>query len=159
MVFSAALAIGSLTTSGEELIDALFGGGGAPPWPKWSSYFSRRSGVIAFVIAERNRLVMMIVSPDLARTAGVNVRRVDLAVSAALRAHDRYRATVSGRAIDGRADIIPAVTAKGVARDLRQMLALSVILAVAATVFGGDGLIGAVGTGPVIVLVAAACFS
>jgi hypothetical protein len=34
VVFAAALAIGSLTTSGEDLIDALFGGGGAPTLPE-----------------------------------------------------------------------------------------------------------------------------
>jgi ABC-type Mn2+/Zn2+ transport system permease subunit len=33
VVFAAALALGSLVTSGEELVDALFGGAGAPTWP------------------------------------------------------------------------------------------------------------------------------
>ena len=55
--------------------------------------------------------------------------------------------------------IIPAVTAKGVARNLQQMLALSVVLAVLATVVGtGVAASTQLATGPVIVLVAAAIF-
>ena len=55
--------------------------------------------------------------------------------------------------------IIPAVTAQGLARGLREMLLFSVILAVLATV-AGAALASRSGlpTGPVIVLVAAAGF-
>ena len=55
--------------------------------------------------------------------------------------------------------IIPAVTAKGVARNLQRMLALSVMLAVVATLVGaGVALSAQLGIGPVIVLVAVAIF-
>src|SRR6266567_6288561 len=62
VVFSAALAIGSLTTSGDDLIDAQFGGGGAPRLPEVVFVLLAAVGIVGFVIAERNRLVLMIVS-------------------------------------------------------------------------------------------------
>lgn len=34
--------------------------------------------VIAFILSQRNRLVVMLVSPDVARTAGIDVRRLNL---------------------------------------------------------------------------------
>ncbi len=47
VVFAAALAIGNLTTSGEDLIDALFGGGGTPTLPKEYSSLLAAVGIIA----------------------------------------------------------------------------------------------------------------
>jgi ABC-type Mn2+/Zn2+ transport system permease subunit len=159
VVFSAALAIGSLTTSGEDLIDALFGGGGSPPPAEVVFVLLAAVGIIAFVITERNRLVVMIVSPDLARTAGVNVRRVDLAYLLLFALTIGIGLRYLGVLLMGALIIIPAVTAKGIARNLREMLVLSVMLAVLATVIGGETASWAqLATGPVIVLVAAAGF-
>jgi zinc transport system permease protein len=78
VLFSTALALGSLMTSGEELIDALFGGAGVLSWPEIWFGLIASSAVIAFIITQRNRLVVMLVSPDVARTAGIDVRRLDL---------------------------------------------------------------------------------
>jgi ABC-type Mn2+/Zn2+ transport system permease subunit len=159
VVFAAALAIGSLTTSGEELIDALFGGGGTPSLPEVVFVLVAAIGIIAFVIAERDRLVVMIMSPDMARTAGVNDRRLDLAFLLFFALTIGIGLRYLGVLLMGALIIIPAVTAKGVARNLREMLVLSVILAVGATLIG-DGVASWTGlaTGPVIVLVAAAAF-
>jgi ABC-type Mn2+/Zn2+ transport system permease subunit len=159
VVFSAALAIGSLTTSGEDLIDALFGGGGAPPLAEVVFVLAAAIGIVAFVIAERNRLVVMIVSPDLARTAGVNVRRVDLVYLLLFALTIGIGLRYLGVLLMSALIIIPAVTAKGIARDVRSMLGISVGLAVLATVVGaGVAAWAHLESGPVIVLVAAAGF-
>jgi ABC-type Mn2+/Zn2+ transport system permease subunit len=159
VVFSAALAIGSLTTSGEDLIDALFGGGGIPSLVEVVFVLLAALGIIAFVIAERNRLVMMIVSPDLAHTAGVNVRRFDLVFLLLFALTIGIGLRYLGVLLMGALIIIPAVTAKGVARNLQQMLTFSAILAVVATVVGtGVASSAQLDTGPVIVLVAATIF-
>jgi zinc transport system permease protein len=159
VVFSAALAIGSLTTSGEDLIDALFGGGGSPPPAEVVFVLLAAVGIIAFVIAERNRLVVMIVSPDLARTAGVNVRRVDLAYMLLFALTIGIGLRYLGVLLMGALIIIPAVTAKGIARNLREMLVLSVMLAVLSAVIGtGVASWVQMETGPIVVLVAAGCF-
>jgi ABC-type Mn2+/Zn2+ transport system permease subunit len=159
VVFASALAIGSLTTSGEDLIDALFGGGGAPSLPEVIFVLAAAIGIVGFVITERNRLVVMIVSPDLARTAGVNVRRLDLAYLLLFALTIGIGLRYLGVLLMGALIIIPAVTAKGVARNLSEMLGLSVALAVVATLIGAAVAAWAqLQTGPVIVLVASACF-
>jgi ABC-type Mn2+/Zn2+ transport system permease subunit len=159
VVFSAALAIGSLTTSGEDLIDALFGGGGAPSMAELVFVLVAALGIIVFVITERNRLVVMIVSPDLARTAGVNVRRVDLVYLLLFALTIGIGLRYLGVLLMGALIIIPAVTAKGIARNLRSMLLISVALALLATALGASLAAWAhLESGPVIVLVAAAGF-
>ena len=159
VVFASALAIGSLTTSGEDLVDALFGGGGVPTLSEVVFVLLAAAAIMGFVLAERNRLVVMIVSPDLARTAGVNVRRVDLAYLLLFALTIGIGLRYLGVLLMGALIIIPAVTSKGLARNLRQMLVLTVTLAVLATVFG-TGLASwtQLQTGPVIVLVAVAGF-
>src|SRR5215471_9815538 len=159
VVFAAALAIGSLTTPGEDLIDALFGGGGAPTLSEVIFVLLAAVGIVAFVIAERNRLVVMIVSPDLARTAGVNVRRVDLAYLLLFALTIGIGLRYLGVLLMGALIIIPPVTAKGIARNLHEMLMLSVLLAVLATLIGsGVASIAQLQSGPVIVLAASAGF-
>ena len=159
VVFSAALAIGSLTTSGEDLIDALFGGGGSPPPAEVAFVLLAAIGIVAFVIAERNRLVVMIISPDLARTAGVNVRMVDLAYLLLFALTIGIGLRYLGVMLMGALIIIPAVTAKGIARNLRDVLVLSVVLAVLAAVLGSAVAAWVqLETGPVVVLVAAGAF-
>jgi ABC-type Mn2+/Zn2+ transport system permease subunit len=159
VVFSAALAIGSLTTSGEDLIDALFGAGGAPTLAEVVFVLLAAIGIVAFAILERNRLVVMIISPDLARTAGVNVRRLDLAYLLLFALTIGIGLRYLGVLLMGALIIIPAVTAKGIARNLREMLVMSVALAVLATVVGASAAAWLqLETGPVVVLVAAACF-
>jgi zinc transport system permease protein len=78
VLFSVALAVGSMTTSGEDLIEALFGSAGALSWPEVSFGLVAASAVVAFVVTQRNRLVVMLVSPDVARTAGIDVQRLNL---------------------------------------------------------------------------------
>jgi ABC-type Mn2+/Zn2+ transport system permease subunit len=77
VVFSTALAIGSLI-SGEDLIEALIGGAGVLGWPEILLGMAAACAVVLFVVYQRNGLVVMLVSSDLARTAGVAVRRLNL---------------------------------------------------------------------------------
>ncbi len=78
VVFSAALAIGSMMASGEELIDALFGGPQAVGHTELVLGGVGAVLVIGFMLWKRSELVIALVSPDLAGTAGVNVARVNL---------------------------------------------------------------------------------
>ncbi len=147
------------SASGENLIDALFGGGGTPSVAETVFVLLAALTIAAFVIRERNRLLVMIVSSDLARTAGVNVRRLDLVYllmfAITIGIGLRYlRVLLMGALI-----IIPAVTAKGIACNIGQMLSMTVALAALATTIGT--LIASwlqQETGPIIVLVAAGGF-
>jgi len=159
VVFSAALAIGSLLSSGEDLIDALFGGRG-PVGPGELAFGVVAALAIAgYVWWARNRLVLALVSPEIATTAGIRVARLDLwyleafALTIALGLH------YLGVLLMGSMIIIPAATAKRLARNLTGMLAWATAVAVASTALGtGFAIIAARPPGPVIVCVATALF-
>lgn len=159
VVFSAALAIGALLTTGDELMDALFGASGTlPPWELATGIIGA-AAVVAFMLVGRDRLVVALVSPDIARTAGIDVSRLDLAFLLAFAITVGLGLRYLGVLLMGSLIIIPAATARRFAHDLTQMLAFSVIVAVGAMVCGA-WLAAAIGreSGPVIVSVAALGF-
>jgi zinc transport system permease protein len=159
VVFSAALAVGALMSSGEDLIEALFGGAGALSRSEIMFGYVAVASIILFFITQKNRLVIMLVSPDVASTAGINVRRLNflflqtfaLAIALGLR--------YSGVLLMGALIIIPAATAKGLARNLNSMLWMAISFAIASTLLG-TWMAGRLHreTGPLIVTVAAAMF-
>ncbi|HUX35307.1 MAG TPA: metal ABC transporter permease [Gemmatimonadaceae bacterium] len=159
VVFSAALAVGSMMTSGEELIDALFG---APHTLGRSELILGGVAavvVIAFIIRARSQLVITLVSPDLARTAGINVARVDLLFLFAFALTVALGLRYLGVLLMGSLIIIPAATAKQLARSLSGMQFIAVGIAVFATLVGAvAGPMIGVETGPLTIVVAAAVF-
>lgn len=159
VVFSAALALGALLTTGEELIDALFGAPGTLSRWELAGGLAGAAAVIVFVMRARDRLVVALVSRDLARTAGVDVPRLNLVYLLAFALTVGLGVRHLGVLLMGSLVIIPAATARRVARDLRQMLAVSVGVAVVSTLLG-TWLAERFGraSGPVIVSVAALGF-
>ncbi|MBV8205395.1 MAG: metal ABC transporter permease [Acidobacteria bacterium] len=159
VVFSAALAIGSLTTSGEQLLEALFGGAGTLKPAEVVFGFVAAAAIVAFMLAERNSLVVMLVSPDLARTTGINVRRLNLLYLEMFALTIALGLRYLGVLLMGALIIIPAATAKRLARRLDTMLLTAVAIAVAATLAGSWAAARLHReTGPLIVLAAAAMF-
>lgn len=159
VVFSAALAIGSLMTSGENLVEALFGGAGALRWPEMVFGLVAAGAIVLFVVARRNSLIVMLVSPDVARTAGINVRHLNLLYLQMFALTIALGLRYLGVLLMGALIIIPAATAKRLARSLGGMLALAVGFSVFATVLGTSlALWLHRETGPLIVTVAAAVF-
>jgi ABC-type Mn2+/Zn2+ transport system permease subunit len=159
VVFSAALAIGSMLTSGEELIEALFG---APARASALETVLGLAGavvVILFVLRARERLVIALVSPDLAHTLGIDVARLDLQFLLAFALTVALGLRYLGVLLMGSLIIIPAATAKYLARSLGAMLVVAVSVALLATLLG---LLGApllhVDTGPLIIVASAICF-
>ena len=159
VVFSAALALGALLTTGEELMDALFGAPGALSGWELAGGLAGALAVIGFVLVARDRLIVTLVSRDLAITAGVRVRRVDLVFLLAFALTVGLGLRYMGVLLMGSLIIVPAATARRIARDLGQMLALSAAFALLATLLG-SALASRAGreSGPVIVTVAAAAF-
>jgi zinc transport system permease protein len=159
VVFSTALAAGSLLASGEDLIDALLGApGGLGGW-EIALGLAGSLAVVAFVLTQKNRLVVALVSPDMARTAGVDVARLDLAFLLAFAAAVALGLRYLGVLLMGSLVIIPAATAKYLARSLDGMLGMAVAFAVTSTLLG-SALAARLHrpTGPVIIAVAAAFF-
>ena len=159
VVFSAALAIGSIMTTGEDLIEALFGGAGALTSSEKIFGLLVATAIVLFIIVFRNSLVIMMVSPDIARTAGINVRWFDLLYLECFALTIALGLRYLGVLLMGALIIIPAATSKRLSRDLKSMLWFSVMLSVISTTLG-SGIAAHLHheAGPIIVLVATALF-
>ena len=157
--WSTALAAGSLLASGDELIDALLGSPGTLTRGELVIGLAGAGAVVAFILAARNRLLVALVSPDIARTAGIDVRRLDLLYLLAFALTVTLGLRYLGVLLMGSLIIIPAATAKYLARSLLGMFCIAVGVAVFATV-AGDAIATRLDhpTGPSIVMVAAAAF-
>lgn len=159
VVFSTALAAGALLTSGEELLEALFGAPGRlAPW-ELAAGLGGAAAVIAFVVAARDRMIVTLLSPDIALTTGIDVRRLNLLYLLAFALTVGLGLRYLGVLLMGSLVIIPAATARRLARDLRQMLLVAVAVALLSTLLGlwiAERL--GRGSGPVIIVVAAGCF-
>lgn len=159
VVFSAGLAVGALLTTGEELIDALFGAPGALSAWELAGGVTGALAVVAFVLRARDRLIIALLSRDLALTAGIHVRRLDLAFLLAFALTVGLGLRYMGVLLMGSLIIIPAASARRLARNLDGMLLLSTAFALFATI-AGSALAAHTGreSGPVIVTVAASAF-
>jgi ABC-type Mn2+/Zn2+ transport system permease subunit len=136
VVFSGALAIGSLMTTGEDLLEALFGGAGMVSLPEIVFGVLTAAAVTIFVLWQRHALIVTLVSPDIARTIGIDVKRLNLVYL------EMFALTVAlglrylGVLLMGSLIIIPAATAKRVSRNLTQMLVIASVLAILVTIVG-----------------------
>lgn len=159
VVFSAALAVGSLMTSGEDLIDALFGGPGVLSAYEAVFGFAAAMVIVFFIITRRNALIVTLVSPDIARTAGINVSRLNLLYLMMFALTIALGLRYLGVLLMGALIIIPAATAKRLASNLTGMFGAAVAVAVIATVLGAWLAAWLQReTGPLIVVVAASAF-
>ena len=159
VIFSTALAAGSMISSGENLIDALFGGGPASSRLELAAGLAAAAAVIVFIVREKHALVLALVSPDIARTAGVNVRRLNLLYLEMFALTIALGLRYLGVLLMGSLIIIPAAAAKRLSTSLNQMLILGAVIALVATV-SGFALAGSLHqqSGPLIVTVSAGFF-
>lgn len=159
VVFSTALAVGSMIASGDNLIDALFGGGPVASRLELGAGLVAAAAVIVFVIREKHALVLALISPDIARTAGVNVKRLNLLYLEMFALTIALGLRYLGVLLMGSLIIIPAAAAKRLSTSLDQMLILAALIALVATV-AGFALAGSLHqqSGPVIVTLSAAFF-
>lgn len=159
VVFSAALAIGSLMSSGEELIEALFGGAGTLTAAESIFGLVAAGAVVLFILKQKSSLVLVLVSPEIGRTSGIDVARLNFLFLETFALTVALGLRYLGVLLMGSLIIIPAATAKRLARSLSAMLVVAVVVAVLATVIGtviADALHRP--TGPVIISAAAAIF-
>lgn len=78
VIFTAALAIGTVLTPSEDLIEALFGGfeGLTPFW--FVIGVLAVALIVGFVVSFRHQLILSLFSPELAAATGVRVARLNL---------------------------------------------------------------------------------
>ena len=159
VLFSAALAIGSLMASGEDLLDALLGTRGVAGPLDTLVGLATTALVIVFMARARSRLIIRLVSPDLVATLGVSVPRLDLLYLLAFALTIALGLRYLGVLLMGSLIIIPATTAMFLARNLKWMQIIAVATAVSSTLLG-TAIASRLGTssGPVVIVVAAAVF-
>jgi zinc transport system permease protein len=159
VVFSAALAVGSLLTSGDDLIEALFGGAGALSTSEVAFGLLATSAILMFVARYKHRLVIALVSRDIARTAGINVRRLDLLYLQIFALTIAIGLRYLGVLLMGSLIIIPAATAKRLSTNLNGMLILAAAIGAASTIAGAaTGIALHREPGPIVVVFAAIGF-
>src|SRR5262249_36836251 len=108
---------------------------------------------------ERHKLVLSLVSPDIARTAGVDVARLELRFLLVFALTIALGLRYLGVLLIGSLVIVPAATAKRLARSLNQMLLVAVVVAVLSTTAGTFAAFALHReVGPLVVVVAALCF-
>ena len=78
VIFTAALAIGTVLTPSEDLIEALFGDFQSLNAIWFVAGLIAVSVIIGFVVVFRHKLIMSLFSPELAAATGVNVSRLNL---------------------------------------------------------------------------------
>lgn len=159
VVFSAALAVGSMLTSGEELIGALFGAPGVVGPAEAVLGLAAAALVVAFLVRARSRLVIALISPDLARAGGIDVTRLDLLFLLAFALTVALGLRYLGVLLMGSLIIIPATAARQLAGGLNAMLTIAVAVAVGSTLAGFyGGPFCHLESGPVTIAVAAGFF-
>ena len=78
VIFTAALAIGTVLTPSDDLIEALFGGFQSLNAIWFVAGLLAVSVIVGFVLVFRHQLILSLFSPELAATTGVNVSRLNL---------------------------------------------------------------------------------
>ena len=159
VTFSVALALGATLTRGEELIDVLLGSPGTLSGGETAFGIAAAIAVTLFVLRYRTALVIALVSPELATSAGVGVARLDLRFLLAFALTIGLGLRYLGVLLMGSLIIIPAAIGRRFARGLRAMLLVSVGAAVLSTVSGTYvAALAGRQSGPFIVMIAGALF-
>jgi zinc transport system permease protein len=159
VVFSAALAIGSLMSSGEDLMQALFGGPGRLTIGEGVFGILAAASIVFIVLKMRSSLILSLVSPEIARAAGIRVARLNLIFLETFALTVALGLRYLGILLMGSLIIIPAATAKRLARSLSGMLLYAVSVAVLSTALGTyAAIVFRRPTGPMTITVASGFF-
>ncbi len=160
VVFVAALAAGALLTPREDLIDALFGGFGAIRTIELAIGLLGCAAVIGTLYAMRHKLILIIFSPDIARSLKIDVDRVNFLYLCTFGATILIGLRFLGALLVGAMIIVPAATARRLATSLNRFIVLSAAISMLSV---GAGFIAAryshLALGPCIVGVASAMFA
>ncbi len=160
VVFSASLAIGSLLIETDhELLEALFGN--VESITRLDGWIGLVVGLllIGFVLKLKEKFVLTTLAPDIAKTTGLNNPKLNLVFLLVFALNIILGLKFLGVLLMGSLIIIPAATAKNLAKNFKSDLGISSIVAVLST---GLGILisqfNNLELGPVIVSVAAAIF-
>jgi ABC-type Mn2+/Zn2+ transport system permease subunit len=159
VVFSLALAIGALITPSEEIINALFGSYSQISLSEFAAGIAISLGIIIYLLCQKEKITLSILSPELAKTSGLNNQLLNLYFLIAMVMTIMLGLRYLGALLAGTLIIIPAVTAKNLARSLSSMFSISAVVSLI-SVASGLALSEKIGVepGPVIICAAGLIF-
>lgn len=159
VIFSVSLALGSLITPDEELIEALLGSYTSVGLTEFIIGLIASAFIVGFVLYQKHKLTLASLSPDLAKTSGLDTNRLNLYFLLAFVLTMLLGLRYLGVLLMGSLIIIPAAVGKNLGRSLYSMLVIGTTTAVLST---GLGLLIAprfeLEPGPTIIVVAAILF-
>jgi zinc transport system permease protein len=159
VVFVAALAAGALLTPREDLIDALFGGFGEIRTIELTIGLLGCASVIATLYAMRHKLILIIFSPDIARSLRIDVDRMNFIYLCTFGGTVILGLRFLGALLVGAMIIVPAAAARRLANSLNRFIVLSAAISMFSV---GAGFIASryshLALGPCIVGIASAMF-
>lgn len=152
--FTASLAIGILITPEPEIFESLFGD--IDKVTKLDGLFVILGAMVIFVITKliSKKLMLGIVSEDLAKAQKINISKLNLVYLLLVGLVVALGVKFLGTLLTGALVIIPAVTAKNIAKSIRSYHLISIIVGIFSSVLGiliaGQF---SLPTGPIVILV------
>jgi ABC-type Mn2+/Zn2+ transport system permease subunit len=136
VIFTAALAVGTIVTPSEDLVEALFGGFQPLTLGWFLAGLAGVAVVIAFLVSQRHKLILTILSSELAAAQGINVPRLNLFFLLIFSLTVLLGLRSLGALLVGALIIVPAAVGRQVARGLTSFLAASSIASVVSVAAG-----------------------
>jgi ABC-type Mn2+/Zn2+ transport system permease subunit len=159
VLFVLALAIGVLLTPDPDLLEALFGNLTAVDPLTTLLTVGVAFGVILALRAVYRSLVLSVISPDLAASAGVPTARVSLLYFVLVSTTVAVAIQVSGTLLAGALVIVPAAGAKLLGANLRTFTFLSAVFGVVSALVGTSSAFATdLPPGPLVVVVGVLLF-
>ncbi|HEY2866794.1 MAG TPA: metal ABC transporter permease [Pyrinomonadaceae bacterium] len=136
VMFTAALAVGTLVTPSEDLIEALFGGFQELTTLWFVIGVACVIVIVAFIWYFRHQLIIGLFSPELAATSGINVSRINLYYLMMFSLTVLLGLRFLGALLVGALIIIPAAIGRQLTHTLTAFLAVSSAASVVSVLIG-----------------------
>src|SRR3989344_1148713 len=134
--FTLSLAAGALLTPEEEILEALFGDiTKLSIFDFWLALFLS-AAIIALLLYFSRRFILTLISVDLSRSEGFRPHRLELLFLLIFAFAVAVGIKFAGALLMGSLIIIPAATARNLARSMNQYLALSAVLGILGAALG-----------------------
>lgn len=159
-VFTLALAVGILITPEPELLEALFGDISSVTYV--DAFMAVLISAVSILFTKRiyRRIVLSLISEELAISSGVNVARVNLLFLLLVSTTVAIGIKITGTLLVGFLVIVPAATARAISQSLFSYSLMSSVFGIVSA-FGGILLAGYLGLppGPLVVLTGVSLFA
>lgn len=136
VIFSLSLALGSLVTPQEDLIEALFGGIGEFSWQGFLITTLLALGIIAVILNLKNKFILQMTSSDLAAVTGLKNNNLNLYFLLVFALTVILGLKFLGALLMGSLIIIPAAAAKNISWNINSMLTAGALIAAASVIIG-----------------------